>query len=220
MSVETLIPNIRAGLRQRLLGMALPSVTINTAATLSGATLSAPLEPGLNFSSAFSPGEYVVMTGDASGENIKTKLMIRVGVNDIEFDSTLTTQGLNTVTVAIPMPDLALENEKYTPLSGRPFVNESVRNVSSKAGPMGGIIRHTILMTLTLFYPPERGTLGIERMAGRLVKRFAAGQKIEYGDSAAVITDCEMKPMLREPEWLQCPVTASLIAWTLNSRGV
>lgn len=101
---------------------------------------------------------------------------------------------------------------------GKPFVSESVRPVSSvvRAAGLGGTIAHTINATFTLHYPANSGTTQIESSAGALMQAFRPGTSVVYGNSKGTIQSAERGPLLQQPDWINCPVTITVVAYTVN----
>lgn len=101
---------------------------------------------------------------------------------------------------------------------GTPFVSESVRPVSSvvRALGLGGTIAHTINATFTLHYPADTGTSQIEAAAGALMQAFRPGTSVVYGTSKGIVQSAERGPLLQQPDWINCPVTITVVAHTVN----
>ncbi len=219
MSVEKLIPDLRAGLRQHLLDTTVPAVTIAATTSITSNYLSAPGEAGLDFTTLFSAGEYLTLSGAGlAAGNARYRAAERVDAQRLQFAlaNSFTSQSLTGLTVTASLPPFAWEGESYEPDPGTPYISETFGLLDSTVSPMGGIIKHKLALILTLFFPAHRGTLGLDRLSGRLQQRLKPGTTIRYGSNAGLVEKCQPKPLLKGPEWIQCALTASVTAWTLN----
>lgn len=219
MSVENLVPDLRAGLRQHILDTTVPAVTIASTTSITSNYLSAPSESGLDLTTLFSAGEYLTLSGSGLGAgNARFRMAERVDAKRLQFAlaNNFTTQSLTDLTVTASLPPFAWEGESYEPEPGTPYISETLGLLDSAVSPMGGIIKHKLALVLTLFYPAHRGTLGLDRLSGRLQQRLKPGTTIRYGANAGLVEKCQPKPLLKGPEWIQCALTASVTAWTLN----
>lgn len=119
--------------------------------------------------------------------------------------------------IAVPnVPAQQWEGRNYTPIRGTPYVSESVRPISSEVravGP-GGTIAHTVNASFTLHYPANEGTLAIEEMAGSLLETFRPGSSLVYGTSKGVVLKTERASLTQEPDWINCAITVTAVAYT------
>jgi hypothetical protein len=218
-SVETLSADLRAAFRQGLLAGPYPSVTFATPATLAQGVLDVSGEPGLDFVAlGLRAGDYPTLTG-FSPKTDGAHLLVRVEAKRLTFAEKFGSAGSAAgAKVSIELPKPAWEAESFTPVKGVPFMQEVVQAAGSQMAALGrgGTQRHRVLATATLFYPSGQGTLGLESMAGRLLKRFKPGTGLVYGSSQGIVTQAEARPLLQEPEWISCPVVATVTAWTVN----
>lgn len=117
------------------------------------------------------------------------------------------------------LPSLvAWEGRRFTATAGQPFVRESFRPITSvpRAVGRGGTIAHRINGILTLFFPSGDGTLAIEEAAGLILAGFAPGTSLVHGSAAGSVQQAERGALMVEPDWLSCPVTVSILAYTAN----
>jgi hypothetical protein len=116
------------------------------------------------------------------------------------------------------LPTIAWEGRLYKPFVGTPFMRESFRPISSDLRAIGpnGLIAHRMTGNLSLFYPIAKGTVEIETMAGLLLTRFKPGTSLEYGSDKGLVLQAQRAPLLQEADWMSCPVTISLVAYTAN----
>lgn len=121
--------------------------------------------------------------------------------------------------LAVPnVPDQQWEGRAFDATLGVPYVSESFRPLSSDVralGP-GGTISHTVNVSLTLHYPANAGTIAIEQMAGDLLLAFRPGTSLVYGTSKGVVQQVQRGPLLQEPDWINCAVTLTAVAYTVN----
>lgn len=124
-------------------------------------------------------------------------------------------QKLQTVTSLI---DVAWEGKTYQPVKGKPFLTEQFRPISSvvRATGLGGVIAHTMTANFTLHYPPGKGTVEIDALAGVLLELFRPGASVTYNTASAVIQQAERMALIQEPDWINCPVVITLIGHTSN----
>jgi uncharacterized protein YjlB len=116
------------------------------------------------------------------------------------------------------LPMVAWEGKVFNDELGKPFIREQFRAITSNVralGP-GGTIAHRMTGNLLLFFPAGNGTVEIDTMAGLLLDHFAPGQSLAYGSSAGTIMNTERAALLQEPNWLSCPITISITAYTAN----
>ena len=99
-----------------------------------------------------------------------------------------------------------------------PYIRESFRPLSSlvRALGRGGTIQHRMTANLSIFYPAGKGTLEIDTAAGLLLAGFAPGTALTYGGAAGTVMQAERAPLLQETDWLSCPVTITILAYTAN----
>lgn len=107
------------------------------------------------------------------------------------------------------------------PFDGRltaPYIRESFRPLAStvRALGQGGTIQHRMTGNLSVFYPAGKGTLEVETAAGLLLEGFAPGTALVYGVAKGVVMQAERAPLVQETDWLSCPVTITIIAYTAN----
>lgn len=116
------------------------------------------------------------------------------------------------------LPTVAWEGRLFTPTPGTPYVRESFRPISSEVRAIGpsGTIAHRMTGNLVLAYPIAKGTAEIEAMAGSILTRFKPGTSLTYGSESGIVMQAERAPLYQEPDWLSCPVTISLVAYTAN----
>ena len=80
----------------------------------------------------------------------------------------------------------------------------------------GGTIQHRMTGNLSVFWPAGRGVLDVERSAGLLLAAFAPGTTLAYDTSTGVVLQAERAPLVQEPDWVSCPVTITINAYTAN----
>jgi hypothetical protein len=116
------------------------------------------------------------------------------------------------------LPVQQWEGRQFNPTVGVPYVSESFRPLASEVralGP-GGTIAHTVNASFTLHYPANTGTLDIEEMAGALLEKFRPGTSLVYGTSKGVVQLVQRGSLVQEPDWINCSVTLSAVAYTVN----
>lgn len=114
--------------------------------------------------------------------------------------------------------EIVWEGRPGTPNVSTPFIRESFRALSSQVRALGqgGTIAHRMTGNLSIFYPSGKGTLDVERAAGLLLQGFAPGTALIYGDAKGIVMQAERAPLLQETDYLSCPVTITIIAYTAN----
>lgn len=212
--VGSLLTDIRAASRQRLLALELPVSSISGGAAFSNGKLT---KPGGGFESdGFCVGDYATVAG-LPGINGAFRVSL-VTDDAIQFEGLSYTGSVAQVLISGAVPEPAWQGETYAPTLGKPYVNEAFRAVGSEPSADGGYTRWTLLATWTLFYPAGKGTIGIESMAGRLLEQFRPSTPMVFGQSRGKVAAVDPGPLVQEPEWLIMPLTARVTAWTDN-RG-
>lgn len=114
--------------------------------------------------------------------------------------------------------DVAWEGKIYQPVKGTPFMTEQMRPISSvvRATGLGGVIAHTVTANFTLHYPPGKGTVEIDAIAGALIELFRPGTSVSYNTASAVVQQAERMALFQEPDWINCPVVITFIGHTSN----
>lgn len=218
MSLATLHPNLRAAFRERLLTLVdidhSPGVSVSLASGVftraSGSWLTAGFTSGMEVTvSGFtgSPLYGVVETVSA--------LAMKLGVSGSQ-----TVAGGGQFVVGLPQ-GRAWEGVDFFPVDGRPYVAESFRAVQSQGLTVGnyngpGTVLHTIEATATFFYPKNKGTLAIERIAGAAMAHFRRGLSLSRNGDAATIANVSRSPLYDDGARIGCAVTASIPAYTQN----
>lgn len=108
------------------------------------------------------------------------------------------------------------EGKQFFPIKGTPYVSETFRPISSipRATGIGGTIAHTMTGNFILHYPANEGTVDLERMAAKIMDKFFPGSTLSYGGEAGVVTQSERGPLLQEPDWVNCTLVVTLVAYT------
>lgn len=114
------------------------------------------------------------------------------------------------------LPEQHWEARKYQPTKGRAYVSEQFRPISSvvRATGLGGTVAHTCTGNFTLHYPADEGTLSIDVMAAKIMDKFSPGSSLAYGASKAIVTQAERAPLVQEPDWINCAVIITVVAYT------
>jgi hypothetical protein len=114
------------------------------------------------------------------------------------------------------LPDQHWEARRYQPTKGTAYVSEQFRPISSvvRATGIGGTIAHTCTANFTLHYPADEGTLSIDVMAAKIMDKFSPGSSLAYGASTAVVIQAERAPLVQEPDWINCAVIITVVAYT------
>lgn len=116
------------------------------------------------------------------------------------------------------LPPIAWEGKPYQPVKGAAWMSEQMRPITSvvRATGVGGTIAHTITANFTLHFPPGKGTVDIDALAGSLMELFRPGTSVSYEGSSAVVQQTERMALMQEPDWVNCPVIVTLIGHTSN----
>lgn len=218
MSLATVHANLRAAFRERLLTLSdidhSPSVSVSLANGIftraSGSWLTAEFAPGMEVTvTGFtgSPLYGVVETVSA--------LALKLGIT-----GTQTVAGGGRFVVALPQ-GRAWEGFDFFPTDGRPYVAESFRAVQSQGLTVGnyngpGVVSHAIEASASFFYPKNKGTLAIERMAGAAMALFRRGSTLSRNGDAATIENSSRSELYDDGARLGCAVSVTIPARTQN----
>lgn len=114
------------------------------------------------------------------------------------------------------LPEQHWEGRRYQPTKGKAYVSEQFRPISSvaRATGIGGTIAHTCTGNFTLHYPADEGTLGVDVMAAKIMDKFSPGSSLAYGETTAVVMQAERAPLVQEPDWINCAVIITVVAYT------
>lgn len=114
------------------------------------------------------------------------------------------------------LPEQHWEGRRYQPTKGRAYVSEQFRPISSvpRATGIGGTIAHTCTGNFTLHFPADDGTLGIDEMAAKIMDKFSPGSSLTFADTTAVVMQAERAPLVQEPDWINCAVIITVVAYT------
>jgi hypothetical protein len=218
MGLATVHANLRSAFRERLLTLVdidhSPGVSVSLAsgvfARASGSWLSAGFAPGMEVQAQGFTGNPVGVVETVSALAMK-----------LNITGTQTVAGGGRFIVGLPQ-GRAWEGFDFFPVDGRPYVSESVRaNVTTLetiCNPSGvGVATNILEASATLFYPQNKGTLAIERMAGALMTLLAQNpRRISYGGDAATIQRVERSQLYDDGSRIGCAVTARLMAITTS----
>ena len=139
------------------------------------------------------------------------------GIATIHADLRAAFRAKMTDTAGLPTL-IAWEGRVFSPGIGVPFMRESFRPIYSepRAVGKGGTIQHRMTGNINLFYPASKGTVDIEQAAGLLLAAFAPGTSLVYGGSSGVVLKAERAPLMQEPDFIGCPITITIQAYTAN----
>lgn len=128
--------------------------------------------------------------------------------------------GLRARLMTLPggLPDMAWENEAYSPKVGTPYIAETLIANSSRVRALGkgGNTGHQLLLTLTLNFPANTGTNPSDALAGKLLALFSPGTGIVYGGDQAMVQEAEKLGVQQQPDWIKVPVIITLTGYTQN----
>lgn len=116
-----------------------------------------------------------------------------------------------------PQANFAWEGRVYRPRTGTPYIRESFRSISSRPRALGagGTIEHRMMGNLVLVYPPTQ-LAEVEAAAGALLLAFRPGRSLVYQGASGFVMASERGGLISEPDWLSCPVTIEVTAYTTN----
>lgn len=211
MSLATIHANLRAAFRERLLTLVdidhSPGVSVSLASGVftraSGSWLTAGFAPGMEVQAQG-------FTGNPFGV-VETVSALALKLN---ITGTQTVAGGGRFIAALPQ-GRAWEGFDFFPVDGKPYVAESFRSNGANAY-LADTATHMLEATLTLFYPKNKGTLAIERMAGAAMAHFKRGTRLTYGADAATINNVERSSLYDDGARMACAVTAKLFGFTQN----
>lgn len=218
MGLATLHANLRAAFRERLLTLVdidhSPGVSVSLASGVftraSGSWLTAGFARGMEV-------QAVGFTGNPRG--VVTAVTPLALTTNIASPASQTVSGGGQFLVALPV-GRAWESETFFPADGAPYVAESFRSNGAEGLSIGnpdgtgGTIAHRLEATATFFYPKNKGTLAIERMAGAMMQLFRRGTRLSYGGDAATIANVSRSSLYDDGARIGCAVTITLPAYT------
>ncbi len=116
------------------------------------------------------------------------------------------------------LPAQAWEGREFTPVRGTAYLSESFRPLASdvRALGLGGTIAHSINASITLHFPANGGTNPVDAIAGAILAAFRPGTSLVYGGDSGVVQQATRAGLVQEPDWLNCAVTISVVAYTSN----
>lgn len=206
-----IIPDMRAACRERLLTLpaALPSAS--GSATVRGRELRMP---GTDLAAmGLHPGAFATITGLRTAP--VRRFIHAVDGDALTFDEA-PGDGAGLLRVHLDLPEVAWQDEAFTPTPGVPFISEVFRRVGGRPVLFNGQWRHDMLLTLSLFWPSGKGTIGPESVTGRLLELYRPGVGLAYGANRGKVTAADAPQSLPEPAWTLYPVTIAVTAWTDN----
>lgn len=221
-SISLYHPTLRAALRERLL----TCVDINAHAPGVSVTLANGVFTRVSGSwldAGFAASQEVTVTGfTGTLVGVVQRVAALALTTDLTGATNKTVAGGGAFSVKLPGANeprtaIAWEGVSFTPVSGRPYLMESLRpNYSRKRGlGAGGTIEHQSTANFTLHYPAERGTLAIERMAGALMKHFEPGAvSLSRDGMRASIQNVGRSALQFDGAWVSCPIAVDLLSWT------
>lgn len=218
MGLATVHANLRAAFRERLLTLIdidhSPGVSVSLASGVftraSGSWLTAGFAPGMEV-------QAVGFTGNPFGvvETVSA-LAMKLGISGSQ-----TVAGGGQFKAALPQ-GRAWEGFDFFPVDGKPYVAESFRANSAmglcvgNSDGTGGTIEHSLEATASFFYPKNKGTLAIERMAGAMMQLFRRGSSLSYGGDSATIANASRSSLYDDGARIGCAVTITIPAYTQN----
>ena len=206
MSLATLLPNLRAAFRARLLTAV--DIDVTVAVTVAGGVFTRA--SGSWIADGFAIGQELKVSGAAIGT------MLVKGIEEAKLVTTSAAGGSGAARFIVGLPSaVAWEGAKFAP-KGSPFAVEKVQMAGSTRRSFGpnGLIQHRALMHCNLFYPAQGATLAIERMTGALMQHFRPGTDLIHGGDAARVEQVEASPLMLDNEWLSQAVTVTALAFT------
>lgn len=219
MGLATVHANLRSAFRERLLTLVdidhSPGVSVSLASGVftraSGSWLTA----------GFAPGMEVTVNGFTGSPLYGVVETVSALALKLNITGTQTVAGGGRFIVGLPQ-GRAWEGFDFFPVDGRPYVAESVRaNVTTLetiCNPSGvGVATNILEASATFFYPKNKGTLAIERMAGAAMKLLGESpRRLSYGGDAATIQRVERSQLYDDGARIGCAVTARLMAITTS----
>lgn len=208
--------DIRAAFRQRLLTALLATTGVQTNLSANGTSFSRT--SGSFITDGFAVGDQIQASGFAQAGNNISAIVTEVAAGTLSVNKALVSESAGaSATIKAGLPTgRAWEGVAYQPVTGEPFIDESLNPISSEPRALGakGTIAHVMTGNVSLAYPSGRGTLAIERMAAVLLTLFQPGTILVYGNSNAVATKAERAPLMPDAEWIRCPLIFTFVAYT------
>lgn len=211
MGLATIHANLRAAFRERLLTLVdidhSPGVSVSQAGGVftraSGSWITAGFAPGMEV-------QALGFTGNPFGV-VETVSALALKLN---ISGSQTVAGGGQFKAALPQ-GRAWEGHDFFPADGRPYAAESFR-ANGANSYLADTAAHMLEGTVTFFYPKNKGTLAIERMAGAAMAHFKRGTRLTYGGDAATINNVERSSLYDDGARIACAVTAKLFGFTQN----
>lgn len=219
MTVLDLDGDIRAAARTHLLAMpAFATTGTLTNVSVSGSTYTRA--SGSFITNGFRAGDEIVASGFANATNNGRALIVNVTATTIVVDRALSSAAAGaSVTIAAGLwQGQSWEGRAYAPVTGVPYISESLRAIWSQVRAIGrgGTIGHRLDLVLRLNYPAGIGTVGIERQAGAIRQHFEPGVQMTYGSHKATVLQVERTSLDHGTAWTTCLVSALLSAYTAS----
>lgn len=209
-------PDMRAGLRQRLL--TLQKATTGTVSNIGASGTVFTRAAGSFITDGFCIGDEITAAGFATSANNGVAMVTAISALQLTTDKALTTEAAGaSVSIVAALPALRhWEGEVFSPTQGRPFVDESLLVPYSAPRAIGpaGVVYHAITFALNFVYPAGKGTLAVESMAAAALAHFARGTVFTYGSNRGRVEKVERRSLIQEPDWLRCPVQVAVAAYT------
>lgn len=104
-----------------------------------------------------------------------------------------------------------LENRTFKPVTGTPWVRESLRPISAELASFGngGLVQERGQYLVDVFYPANTGTRDAFGMADAIVAAFRPGIALTYGGATVRVQRAERAAGQSEPDWFMVPVAVT-----------
>ena len=132
----------------------------------------------------------------------------------IDIRAALTTQ----LSTMVGVPDVAWENNSYTPVANRPYLIPTILWAESTVAEIGtnGANRESGIYQITCIYPPNGGLNPIHTMLGKLRDRFKRGTQMAYNGIIVTVRKCSLNPHTIDASGIRQPISISFFTTISN----
>lgn len=217
MGIATLIPNLRAAFRERLLTLSAISHAPGVSVSLASGVFTRA--SGSWIAAGFLPGQEITVTGFTGSPLYGVVAKVEALTLTTDIAGAQTVAGGGGFAVALPQ-GRAWEGFTFTPVAGRPYCSEAFSALTQdglsvgNSDGTGGTIQHRLLAAATFFYPHNRGTAALEHMVGAAHTLFRRGAALTRNSDKAAIANTKQSGLYRDGENIACALQVNLLAHT------
>jgi hypothetical protein len=213
--------DIKAAIRERMLTAPLRfSLTASTLSFTGAAAQSAVLNrsSGDWLATILREGDEIQIAGSTNPANDGVAIITELSTSQLRIRcpggrSFVNEAAGSSITVTLGLPiGFQLENRKFTPVPGFPWMREAYLggdSVGASIGPRRRVRAET-LYQLSLFAPILVGTAGVESLGDFLTERIYPGLTLSRNGQNSQILTASRASSMREDEWYHLPISFTL----------